>query len=230
MIAARPDRLAVYGYAHLPNVFKAQRQIDELTLPSAEVRLELLGLAIAKLSDAGYIHIGMDHFAVPEDELVLAQQDGSLHRNFQGYSTRSELDMIGLGMSAIGRIGDTLSQNTRDLEHYHAALDAGQLAVTRGRVLTTDDRLRREIIQQVLCKGRVDFAAIENRWAIEFRHYFRASWPRLEQLARDGLMTLDDRGLAVTPAGSLLLRVIAMSFDAYASQVVDASKRFSRAI
>ena len=230
VIAARPERLAVYSYAHLPRMFKAQRHIDEAALPDAEAKLGLLRLAIDRLTGAGYVYIGMDHFALPGDELVAAQRLGTLQRNFQGYSTRAECDMIGLGMSSIGKVGDTYSQNAKDIASYYHALDAAQLPVVRGITLTADDRLRREIIQQVMCQGELVFADVERRWGIEFWRYFKTARGVLEAHAADGLIELDAQRLVVTPAGRLLLRVVAMSFDAYAPQVVDARGRFSRII
>ena len=230
VIKAKPERIAVYSYAHLPHVFKAQNQIDESTLPSGETKLALLELAISKLTAAGYVYVGMDHFALPDDELVIAQNSGDLHRNFQGYSTRAECDMIGLGMSSISKVGDTYSQNAKDITDYYARIDAGSLAVFRGVPATGDDLLRGEVIQQLMCQGRLEFKAVEQRWEIDFWQYFAAARPRLEALAADGLIELRDDGLEVTPAGRLLLRVVAMCFDAYAPQVVDARGRFSRVI
>lgn len=230
VIRARPERLAVYSYAHLPRMFKAQRRIDEATLPNAETKLGLLALAIEKLTAAGYIYIGMDHFALPDDELVIAQQNGVLQRNFQGYSTRPECDMIGLGMSSIGKIADSYSQNARDLHGYYAALDAGHLPVARGIALSADDRLRREIIQQVMCQGEVNFRAVAERWGVDVGRYFADALSRLGELAADGLVELEPDRLTVTPSGRLLLRVVAACFDAYRPQVIDAQERFSRVI
>lgn len=230
VIQSKPERLAVYSYAHLPRTFKAQRQLNESALPDAETKLALLELAIEKLTGAGYVYIGMDHFALPDDELVIAQRNGELQRNFQGYSTMAECDMVSMGMSSIGKVGDTYSQNAKELAAYYAGIDAGRLPIIRGITLTNDDRLRREIIQQVMCQGELDFADIEQRWSLNFHKYFHAAWPRLEALAADGLVELRERQLTVTPAGRLLLRVVAMSFDAYQPQVVNASSRFSRVI
>lgn len=230
VIGARPDRLAVYSYAHMPRLFKAQRQIEEASLPDAATKLGLLRLAIEKLTHAGYVYIGMDHFALPDDELVSAQREGGLHRNFQGYSTRAECDMIGLGMSAIARIADTYSQNAKEIDRYYAMLDEGRLPIVRGVALTQDDRTRRDVIQQVMCHGEIDFRAVERRWNVEFARCFRAAMPRLETLAADDLIELDERRLVVTPAGRLLLRVIAMAFDAYVPVMADSAARFSRTV
>ncbi|HEX7046802.1 MAG TPA: oxygen-independent coproporphyrinogen III oxidase [Gammaproteobacteria bacterium] len=230
VIQARPERLAVYSYAHLPEVFKAQRQLDASALPDAETKLALLELSIEKLTAAGYVYIGMDHFALPEDELVIAQHDGSLQRNFQGYSTRAECDMIGMGMSSIGKVGDTYSQNARDIRDYYAIIDEGRLPVARGVGLSFDDRIRRDVIQRVMCQGEVAFAEIEQRWDVGFENYFHVVRSRLDMLACDGLIEIDRKRLVVTPKGRLLLRVVAMSFDAYAMKVLDARTRFSRII
>jgi len=230
VVAAKPERLAVYSYAHLPQMFKAQRRIKEATLPSAETKLALLGLAIEELTEAGYIYIGMDHFALPEDELVVAQKKGELQRNFQGYSTRADCDMIGLGMSSIGKVADTYSQNAKDITGYYAALDEGRLPAVRGVKLTDDDRLRRDVIQQIMCQGELVFADFERRANLDFSGYFRTSIARLESLAADGLIDLDAKRLVATPTGRLLLRVVAMSFDAYASHAVDDRDRYSRVI
>lgn len=230
VVKSRPERLAVYSYAHLPRMFKAQRRLDEAALPSGETKLALLELAIERLCDAGYVYIGMDHFALPDDELVIAQRNGDLQRNFQGYSTKAECDMIGFGMSSIGKVGDTYSQSAKELAAYYSDIDAGHLPVVRGIALTDDDRLRREIIQSLMCQGELDFTAVEQRWSLNFREYFKAAWPRLESLAADGLIELRDRSLTVTPSGRLLLRVVAMAFDGYQPKIVDATTRFSRVI
>lgn len=227
---ARPARIALYSYAHLPRLFKGQRQIDETTLPGGEAKLALLELAIQRLTEAGYVYIGMDHFALPDDELVIAQQKGDLHRNFQGYSTRADCDMIGLGVSSIGKIGDTYSQNRKTLNEYYAAIDAGHLPVFRGIELDHDDILRRAVIQQVMCQGELDFDVIERRWDIRFTEYFHDALPRVQELHRDGLIVLRDRGFEVTAAGRLLLRIVGMAFDRYHHNVVDAQGRFSKVI
>lgn len=215
VIDMRPDRIAVYGYAHLPRLFKAQRQINESDLPSPAGKLDLLRLAIERLSAAGYVYIGMDHFALPDDALAVAQRHGSLQRNFQGYSTHAECDLVGLGMSAIGNVGDVYAQNARLLPDYYRALDGGHLPIVRGVKLNSDDRLRREVIQRVMCDGALDFAAIESRFGIVFERYFAAEIRRLRALEADGLVSLTPTGLTVTPVGRLLLRIVAMVFDAY---------------
>jgi oxygen-independent coproporphyrinogen-3 oxidase len=215
VMSARPDRLAVYGYAHLPGLFKAQRQIDAATLPSAEARLELLRLAVEELTAGGYRYIGMDHFALPDDELVHAQETGTLQRNFMGYTTHTGCDLIGLGVSAVSHVGESFSQNFRELRKWEAAIGAGRLPVWRGLALSDDDRVRAAVIGQLMCQGRIDVDAIEECFGIDFLAYFGASLARLESHVADGLVVIGDRGITVTPAGRLLLRSIAMCFDAY---------------
>jgi len=229
VLAMRPDRLAVYGYAHLPKLVKAQTRIDAATLPTRDAKLGLLQLAIETLTAAGYVHIGMDHFALPDDELAVAQARGSLHRNFMGYTTHAESDLIGLGVSAISHIGATYSQNPRDIASWQAAIEDGRLPVFRGMRMSDDDQLRAALVQQLMCQGEVAVGALERRYAIDFRSYFRDALVRLQPLIADGLVQVEpDRILATSP-GRLLLRNIAMCFDAYLGE--DAiPARFSRAI
>ena len=230
VLSARPDRFAVYAYAHLPQMFKAQRQLNADLLPSPEVRLALLGLTIEKLSAAGYVYIGMDHFALPTDELVIAQENGTLHRNFQGYSTRGYCDLIGLGVSSIGKVGDSYAQNLKTLPEYYGALDRGVLAVHRGLRLTRDDVIRRDAIQQIMCYGILDFDATAARHGIDFRQYFAAELRALEPMVADGLAEFAAPGLRVLPAGRLLLRHLGMAFDAHLAAAQAAQQRFSKAI
>jgi len=230
VLSARPDRFAVYAYAHLPQMFKAQRQLNAADLPTPETRLALLGLTIEKLANSGYVYIGMDHFALPGDELVVAQQNGTLHRNFQGYSTRGYCDLIGLGVSSIGKIGDGFAQNKKTLPEYYAALDRGELAVHRGLTLTRDDIIRRDVIQQIMCYGVLDFEATGERHGIDFRSYFASELLALGPLVADGLAEFTDPGLRVLPAGRLLLRHLGMVFDAYLASAQATQQRFSKAI
>lgn len=215
VIAHRPDRVAMYGYAHMPKSFKAQRQIDAEHLPDLEGKLALLDLADRMLADAGYVMIGMDHYALPDDPLAKALEDGTLQRNFQGYSTHARCDLIGLGVSAIGMIDDCYAQNSRNIEGYRAALDADCLPVVRGWRLDGDDLLRREIIHTLMCTGRVRYAPLELAYGMEFAAYFADELARLRPLAEDGLVELDEEGFALAPAGRPVMRVVAMVFDAY---------------
>ena len=215
VLAARPDRLAVYAYAHLPKVFKAQRRLRAQDLPSSEARLELLGLTIETLTGAGYEYVGMDHFALPDDELVLAKRHRTLHRNFQGYATRAHCDLVGLGVSAIGSIGATYAQNFKSLPDYSAAVDQRRLPIQRGIKLTRDDIVRRAVIQELMCHEHVDFAQMSRELGIDFERYFEAELGKLRLLARDGLVELTAGAVSVTGAGKLLMRNLAMTFDAH---------------
>jgi len=229
VIALSPDRVAVYGYAHLPEMFKAQRQLNSSLLPDAATRLNLLGRALERLTGAGYVYIGMDHFAKASDELAKAQRAGRLQRNFQGYSTHGDCDIVGLGVSAIGRIGDCYSQNARDLPGYYGALDSGHLPVARGLRLSEDDLIRRAAIGELMCHGMLDREAFGARYRLDFDTYFADAMKRLEALAEDGLVTIDARRIVATSRGRLLLRIIAMCFDAYLDAGAPPT-RYSRAI
>jgi oxygen-independent coproporphyrinogen III oxidase len=228
VIRMRPDRIAAYGYAHMPRLFKAQRAIHPEQLPDAETRLQLLALTVERLTEAGYVYIGMDHFALPDDDLARAMRDGSLHRNFQGYSTHGDCDLIGLGVSAIGAVGNSYSQNRKDLTGYYASLDQGRLPVERGIALSVDDLLRREVIQRLMCKGELSMREIESRYALDFSEYFANELAALNTLAADGLITSDANAIHVTERGRALLRTIAMVFDAYLPRA--ASTQFSKVI
>ena len=230
-MAARPDRLAVYSYAHLPAMFKAQRQIDENDLPSPAAKLGLLQLAIEKLTAAGYVYIGMDHFALPDDELARAQDRGGLHRNFMGYTTHADTDLIGLGVSAISHIGDSFSQNPRDLASWQIALDQGRLPIFRGMQLNEDDQLRADVIQRLMCQGEIPMAALERRYLIDFRGYFAEALENLQPMVEDGLVRIEPQRIVATSRGRLLLRNMAMCFDRYLDRPANvASPQFSRAI
>ncbi len=230
VLSAKPDRFAVYAYAHLPQMFKAQRQLNAEFLPTPETRLALLGLTIEKLSNAGYVYIGMDHFALPQDELVLAQEAGTMYRNFQGYSTRGYCDLVGLGVSSIGKVGDNYIQNQKTLPEYYGALDRGVLPVHRGYTMTRDDVIRRDVIQQIMCYGVLDYDATGARHGIDFRSYFASEIAALAPMVADGLAEFADPGLRVLPAGRLLLRHLAMAFDAYLPAAQASQQRFSKAI
>jgi len=215
VIAVRPERIACYSYAHLPQVFKPQTQIDEADLCPPAVKLALLGITVEKLTRAGYVYVGMDHFAVPEDELAVALADGTLQRNFQGYSTRAGHDMIGLGMSSIGRVGDSFVQNLKRLDAWQGALEQGRLPIWRGYTMDADDRVRRDVIQDLMCRGMVDYHAVGARHGIAFTDYFVDALRRLAPMAADGLVELRSDRLQVTPLGRLLVRAVAMCFDAH---------------
>ncbi|NJD07281.1 MAG: oxygen-independent coproporphyrinogen III oxidase [Methylococcaceae bacterium] len=230
IIGAGPDRISVFNYAHLPQMFKTQRQIDEATLPRPEVKLQILQLAIERLTAAGYLYIGMDHFAKPDDELAIAQREGKLSRNFQGYATHGDCDIIGLGVSAIGRVGDSYSQNEREIELYQQRADSEGLAVFRGITLAPDDRLRRAVINQLICHFELDFQKVESDFRIRFSDYFAGELQALQEMRRDGLLELGASGLTVLPAGRLLIRNICMVFDRYLTASSGDQPRFSKVI
>ncbi|MBC3948741.1 oxygen-independent coproporphyrinogen III oxidase [Pseudomonas folii] len=228
IITLQPDRLSVFNYAHLPERFMPQRRIDSSDLPTPEAKLQMLEHTIEQLTKAGYRYIGMDHFALPDDELAIAQEELTLQRNFQGYTTHGHCDLIGMGVSAISQIGDLYSQNSNDLADYQNQLASDQLATKRGLVCNQDDRLRRAVIQQLICHFSLDFADIETRFDIDFRTCFSALWPQLASMANDGLISLKSTGIEVLPAGRLLVRSVCMVFDAYLTQ--QNRQRFSRVI
>ena len=229
VVAASPDRVALYNYAHLPSRFKPQRRIDEQRLPSPEAKLKMLGLAARVFAEAGYVYIGMDHFAKPDDPLAVAQRNGRLHRNFQGYSTHAECDLIGLGVSSIGAIGPTFSQNHRDLDGYYDSLDRGDLPVVRGMELSQDDLARRAVIQALSCNFRLSKQSIEVAYLLDFDRYFSSEMAELRQLALDGLVETDSDWITVTPRGRMLIRNVCMVFDRYLRREQE-TRRYSRVI
>lgn len=228
IVAQNPDRISVFNYAHLPELFKTQRQIDASALPTPAVKLEILKTVIEQLTAAGYVYIGMDHFAKPADELTLAQQAGTLYRNFQGYSTHADCDLIGLGATSISMVGDSYSQNLKTLEEYYARIDEGKLAVFRGVRLDADDRLRRAVITALICHFTLEFAAIEQPFNIRFGDYFATELAELTDMQADGLLTVDAARIRVLPPGRLLIRNICMAFDRYLRE--QKQQRFSRVI
>ena len=215
VVDMNPDRIAVYNYAHLPKRFKPQRRIDELNLPSANDKLALLQHTIEHLTGAGYVYIGMDHFAKPDDELAIAQENGTLQRNFQGYSTHGDCDLVSMGMSAIGHVCDNYTQNVRDLDLYYEMLDAGKLPLDRGIELEPDDLLRRDIITRLICNFILDIKALETKWHFDFCTHFKTELEDLQKMQEDGLLLIEDEVLRVLPAGRLLVRNICMVFDRY---------------
>lgn len=229
VLAMQPDRLALYNYAHLPTRFMPQRRINTEDIPAPDEKLQILSLAISKLGEAGYVYIGMDHFARPDDELTVAQREGRLQRNFQGYSTHAECDLLAFGVSSISKAGGTFSQNQRDIEAYYAAIDAGQLPVMRGWVLSDDDKLRNHVIQTLMCHFALTFAEIDSAFGIRFQDYFADELASLRDLAEAGLLTMDAAGIMVTDAGRMLVRIIAMVFDCYLRQDQQ-QRRYSRVI
>jgi oxygen-independent coproporphyrinogen-3 oxidase len=215
VIEAAPDRVALYNYAHLPAVFKPQRRIAEADLPTPDAKLQLLSLAIRRLTGAGYVYIGMDHFAKPDDDLAVAQRQGRLHRNFQGYSTYADTDLLGFGISAIGQVGPTYSQNVKTLDEYYDRLDHGTLPVMRGIELTADDLVRRAVIQCLMCQFEVPIESLEVAHLIDFRKYFARELEDLAPLREAGMLTVDRQWLTVTALGRFFIRNICMVFDRY---------------
>lgn len=213
VLSLDPDRLALYHYAHLPHVFKPQRRIDTAAVPGSEEKLDMLQYCVQTLTERGYVFIGMDHFAKPDDELSVALEKGLLQRNFQGYSTYADCDLVAIGVSSIGKIGNTYSQNERDIDAYYAAIDEGRLPVMRGYQLNQDDILRRNIIQDLMCRFALDYRVYEDISGTPFDRYFQDELADLEKLADLGLVSLNKQGLTVTPKGRFLIRNIAMVFD-----------------
>ncbi|OIP17761.1 MAG: oxygen-independent coproporphyrinogen III oxidase [Comamonadaceae bacterium CG_4_9_14_3_um_filter_60_33] len=211
----KPDRIALYAYAHLPERFKPQRRISTTEIPTAASKVTMLSRSMAALMAAGYVYIGMDHFALPDDSLAVAKRQGRLHRNFQGYSTQPDCDMIGLGVSSIGRVGATYSQNAKTLEEYYDFLDQGQFPIVKGLALSKDDLLRRSVIMALMCQGRLAYESIELAYLINFKEYFAKELEILKGQVEEGLVELDDGGIKVTSKGWFFVRAVAMVFDRY---------------
>ncbi|MFY0675879.1 MAG: oxygen-independent coproporphyrinogen III oxidase [Neptuniibacter sp.] len=229
VIEMNPDRLSVFNYAHLPDRFRPQRHIQEDTLPSPETKLAILESTINKLLEAGYVYIGMDHFAKPDDELAVAQSTGNLHRNFQGYTTHAECDLVAMGVSAISQIGSVYYQNQHEMQAYSDAVTANSHAIKRGVSLTQDDIIRRFVITQLICHFELDKTKVAKKYDIDFDEYFADALKELEAFSEDGLIKLETGSIEVTPAGRLLIRRICMAFDAYIPKE-QSTQRFSRII
>jgi len=223
----RPDRIALYAYAHLPERFKPQRRIHASELPTAEGNVNMLSRSLAALTDAGYVYIGMDHFALAQDSLAVAKRQGRLHRNFQGYSTQADSDLIALGVSSIGKVGATYSQNAKTMDEYCALLDQGHFPVVRGLALTRDDLIRRSVIMALMCQGHLEFEAINLAWLIDFKTMFAPELERLTSMQAQGLVNLQNNGIHVTEVGWFFVRGVAMVFDRYLQTDLDRS-RFSK--
>lgn len=228
IIDVDPDRLSIFNYAHLPEMFKPQRRISEDDLPSAEVKLEILKQTIQRLTEAGYVYIGMDHFAKPEDELAVAQREGNLYRNFQGYSTHADCDLIGLGITSIGQVANCYAQNVKTMDEYYDCIDSGRLPVYRGVGLDADDHLRREVITQLICHFQLNFSHIEQQFNITFTDYFAVELKELQGMQQDGLLSVSADSIEVQAAGKLLIRNICMVFDRYMRN--RQQQRFSKVI
>ncbi len=227
VLSVSPDRFSIFNYAHMPQKFKTQRQINDKDIPSAEEKLDILQMTGQRLLDAGYIYIGMDHFAKPDDELAIAQREGKLYRNFQGYSTHSDCDLIGLGATSIGRVGHSYSQNVKDLAEYDRLINEGKIPVVKGLELTRDDKLRCAVITQLICHFNLDFRSIETDFSINFTDYFAEELKRLKIMQTDGLLKTFENKIEVLPPGRLLIRNICMIFDRY---LTEKQQQFSKVI
>ena len=225
----KPERIALYAYAHLPQRFKPQRKIHAEDLPLAADKIEMLSIAISTFLSAGYVYVGMDHFALPTDPLAIAKRQGRLHRNFQGYSTQPDCDLIALGVSAIGRVGSTYSQNAKTLDEYYDHLNQGKLPVVKGLALSIDDLVRRAVIMALMCQGELQFEAVELAYMIDFKQYFAAELTSLKALEKEGLVIVDYASIQVTSRGWFFVRGIAMHFDRYL-QTDQNRARFSKII
>ncbi len=228
ILAVKPDRFSIFNYAHLPTLFKPQRRINEVELPTPSEKLVILQQTINQLTEAGYIFIGMDHFALPDDELAIAQRNGTLYRNFQGYSTHANCDLIGLGSTSIGQVGDSYGQNIKTLDEYYAQIEGGHIPIFRGIALNADDKLRRAVITKLICHFTLEISAIEKEYLIDFKGYFSKEWEELEKMQKDGLLALSDQRIDILPAGRLLVRNICMPFDAYLR--LNKEQKFSKVI
>ncbi len=228
VIELAPERLSVFNYAHMPEMFKPQRRIHVEQLPTAAEKLELLHYTIERLTAAGYVYIGMDHFARPDDELAIAQTEGSLYRNFQGYSTHADCDLVAMGITGLGQVGNSYSQNVKTLDDYYQRLDDGHLPVYRGLGLNADDRLRRHVINRLMCDFSLDWGQLDAQFGIQAQTYFESEWSDLQTMQADGLLSLSAQRLQVSSAGRLLIRNICMVFDKYLRDSQE--QRFSKVI
>ena len=228
VIDLRPDRVALYRYAHLPSRFKPQRQIVDADLPTGKQSLDLMEMALTRMADAGYVYIGMDHFALPDDELAVSQREGHLRRDFQGYTARRPDVLIGLGVSAIGKIGRTYLQNTRELLEYEGMVGRSGLAVTRGMRLDSDDTMRADVIERLMCDGELDIAGWERRWGRSFAVEFANEIVRLNKLSSLGVVSVDATAVRIVGAGRLLVRHVCQVFDAYLADPALPNAQYSR--
>jgi len=228
LLEVEPDRFSIFNYAHMPAMFPTQKKMREEDMPSPDQKLAILQATTERLLEAGYVYIGMDHFAKPDDELAVAQRNETLYRNFQGYSTHADCDLVGMGATSIGLVDNTYSQNRKDLESYYKAIDGGQLAIFRGVHLTEDDELRRNVITRLISHFHLNFATVNKQWGIRFDEYFAKELQAVKVFAEDGLLTLDENDIYITAKGRLLIRNICMAFDAYIKP--GTQNRFSKVI
>ncbi|MDY0135714.1 MAG: oxygen-independent coproporphyrinogen III oxidase [Thiomicrospira sp.] len=228
LLEVEPDRFSIFNYAHMPSMFPTQKKMREEDMPSPDQKLAILQATTERLLQAGYVYIGMDHFAKPDDELAVAQRNETLYRNFQGYSTHADCDLIGMGATSIGLVDNTYSQNRKDLDSYYAAIDSGKLAIFRGVHLTEDDELRRDVITRLISHFHLNFETVNKQWGIRFDEYFAKELVAVQQFAEDGLLTLDAQDIYISAKGRLLIRNICMAFDAYIKP--GTQNRFSKVI
>lgn len=230
LISLMPDRISLFNFAYLPHLKNHQKKIDEATLPSTEERLEIFAMAVDKFISSGYVYIGMDHFALPDDELTLAQKNGTLHRNFQGYTTRGGCDLLGIGVSSIGELSNAYAQNYKKLEQYSAAIDKNQLPVERGYKRTEDDTLRHYVIMEMINHFRLDFKEVERRFGIDFQQTFSGELDELKTFEQDGLISLGDDRIDIGAQGRFVIRNICMTFDAHLSELESRGQKFSKTV
>ena len=229
IIEFSPDRIALFNYAHLPKMFMPQRRINEADIPSPQTKLDILEHSINKLLDAGYVFVGMDHFAKPDDEMAIAQREGNLYRNFQGYSTHADCDLIGLGLTSIGYVGGNFFQNAKDMDDYEADIQGNHFSVFRGYQLTSEDHLRRHVIMRLMCDFSLDYKTFESEYNIDFKAHFADALKDLKVMQDDGLVAFNDDGMQVLTAGRLLIRNIAMAFDEHL-RAKQGNTKFSKVI
>ncbi|MHC5225101.1 oxygen-independent coproporphyrinogen III oxidase [Ignatzschineria sp. LJL83] len=227
VITLSPDRLSIFNYAHMPHIFKTQKQMNPEDMPSPQEKLLILKQMIERLTEAGYVYIGMDHFAKPTDQLAIAQKEGLLYRNFQGYSTHSDCDLVGMGISSISQIGDIYAQNAKIMPQYEEMIDNGKLPIMRGVKLTQDDLIRRHVITEIMCNLKLDLDQVSKDLGIDAREYFKNDLPELNAMQDDGLIIIENDKYFVQDSGRLLIRNIGMVFDAYLRKN---DNRFSRVI
>jgi len=229
IIEIDPDRISIFNYAHLPELFKPQRRINDDDMPEPAVKLAILKMSIERLTQAGYVYIGMDHFAKPDDELTIAQKNGKLYRNFQGYATHADCDLVGLGITSIGTVGQSFAQNLKTLDEYAERIEAGKLAIFRGVEIDGDDIIRRNVIMQLICHFDLNIDQFNSKNNIDFNEYFSSEIKSLQPMHEDGLVQISNNAITVTAKGRLLIRNICMIFDRYATQAIE-KQRFSKAI
>lgn len=225
-----PDRLAVFNYAHVPWLMKTMRKIDETTLPTPDTKLQILQSTIDFFNSHGYRMVGMDHFAKPEDELFKAIEKGELHRNFQGYTTKGGADLFGVGVTSIGETSDYYAQNYKEMDAYEAAIDSGKLPFYRGILLSEDDRIRKDVIMQLMSNFKLDFKSIEDRHSINFKEYFADALKELKEFEKEELIKITDRSIEATPTGTMIIRNLSMPFDAYLKKIPEEQRRFSKTV